>query len=398
MSSGNSKTAAHMAPPLAALTQNEPYIYHQESSIWRELTHTSPELKRGSVLTIASWNLEWSSPDPSARTYAALAHLKRIFDTEAENLIVMLQEITSPSLRVILEDQWVQHNFILSNITAPESSRTVTLNNQSVLKQSARKASPYFTIMMVSKALPVLGCFRVPLVTNMGRDVLSIDIRYLGGDGKASGSQECIRLCTTHLESLRRGKALRLGQLRVVSDLLKSPMMPGRRVVAGIVGGDMNAIDKSEHDYHRAEGVDLNDAWEDERLRSLREDKCQGKETESTWGCQSPKRKSSNPIDKFLYSGAIETLAVRDPPGAPARFERFGVGLRTEVEAWELEREEIEVTGGQIVRRQHKEWVSEERLNLLEKLGFLKSYKTKALKMDFRVSDHCGIAARVKII
>lgn len=210
----------------------KPYTYHQASATWQSLSHMSPGLQRGTILTLASWNLDCSSPDPAARTLAALAYLKSVFSSNDENLVIMLQEISLPFLDVILKHSWVQDNFIPSDIRAAKSSRVVSITKRSTLKRSAKESAPYFPVIMAQKTLPVLGCFRVPFMTNFGRDVLAFDIL---SRQNASGGQECIRLCTTHLESLSQGHMYRQGQLAIISEIFKNSIISDRKVIAGIV-------------------------------------------------------------------------------------------------------------------------------------------------------------------
>ncbi|CAM1505871.1 Fc.00g115080.m01.CDS01 [Cosmosporella sp. VM-42] len=191
------------------------------------------------------------------------------------------------------------------------------------------------------------------------------------------------RLCTTHLESLWEGKDCRLAQLATISELLKATTISGYKLVAGLVGGDMNAIGKSEHDYHRADKVKLDDIWEElppppvPKLGPLQQDQHCGKEKGSTWGYQPFRRHDPKRLDKFLYTGSIGTLPVINAQDALGKNGLVGVGLRTKVEAWELEREEIVVVRGNPTRRSRKEYVSEERYSTLNNLGFLQSYKAR---------------------
>jgi hypothetical protein len=53
---------------------------------------------------------------------------------------------------------------------------------------------------------------------------------------------------------------------------------------------------------------------------------------------------------------------------------------------------------GQVVKKLDKEYVSEERFNTLKQLGFLRSSRATQTKMEARVSDHCGILARIRIV
>ncbi|KAF7560141.1 hypothetical protein G7046_g4012 [Stylonectria norvegica] len=286
----------------------------------------------------------------------------------------------------------------------PQSSRTVTVDTSSAYRYSKLREAAYFTVMMVSKGLPLLGGFRVPLITNMGRDVLSVDIR-VSGQGKTGRGQKCIRLCTTHLESLTEGKAHRLGQLAKISDLLQNPTVPGRELVGGVVGGDMNAIEESEHSYHLTDEVRLQDIWLeasgilgpelDVSKRAERYDE----ETGNTWNDTYGRGHRSQRLDKFLYSGSIETLPVRDAyrgAEASSKFEIFGIGLTTEVEVWELRMPQAS-TGGRAVEEGNAEYVSEERYDDLKSLGFLGSYRARRTKINARVSDHHGITARIRV-
>lgn len=394
LNSNNSK--AYIPHRLVQPAQVESFICQSHSSIWTPLHDVGPGLKRGSVLTIASWNLNWSSPDPASRTLAALRHLEHLFGSKAQNLVVMLQEVSSLSLSNILGHGWVQQNFILSDIKPPRVPRRVTLSTSSALTKSIQKEASYFTVIMVSKNLPVMACFRVPLITNMGRDVLAMDLLILANEA-TNDHLNCVRLCTTHLESLWKGKEYRRGQLAVISDLFEYQVLPGRKVIAGVIGGDMNSTDMSEHGYHKESHVHLRDMWEDGQISTPKNESHQHEEDGATWGHKSSYRGSKR-LDKFLYSGAAETLTFEDFPGCEQRVRRFAVGLETEIGVWELEREDAEVVRGQTVKKLRKEYVSEEHFNTLKELGFLKSYRARQIKMKAGVSDHCGIMARIKII
>ncbi len=123
----------------------------------------------------------------------------------------------------------------------------------------------------------------------MGRDALVVDIPVFSSREQTE-SKECLRLCTTHLESLWSGKAYRPGQLGLISTLLKGVPTMKSRIVAGLVGGDMNAIDRPEHDFHKAIDVDLQDAWEDVPappipvLKPFQRDFSYGRARGNTWG------------------------------------------------------------------------------------------------------------------
>ena len=78
----------------------------------------------------------------------------------------------------------------------------------------------------------------------MGSDALAVDIPVLNPGGRTE-PQKSFRLCTTHLDSLWSWKPYRCGQLAIASELLKGSLFTKSEIIAGLVGGDMNVIDRS---------------------------------------------------------------------------------------------------------------------------------------------------------
>jgi hypothetical protein len=67
-------------------------------------------------------------------------------------------------------------------------------------------------------------------------------------------------------------------------------------------------------------------------------------------------------MDKFFYTGSIETFAVDDAQDAVGRLGRLGMGLKTEVEGWELETGGLYlIVKGRLMNKPYKEYVSEEQ-------------------------------------
>ncbi|KAK3302603.1 uncharacterized protein B0T15DRAFT_543350 [Chaetomium strumarium] len=225
-----------------------------------------------------------------------MAHLRTMFGPEPRNLVVMLQELRDESLEAILEDEWAQQNFALSDTDPPYSDYAYP---EFFDEELNLQRSRYFTLMMVSRNLPISNCFRVPMLTEMERDALVVDIPVSEDHHgpEASSSKRSLRLCTTHLESLYQGKDLRFRQLAQVAALLKgddSRHGEGQKqICGGLVCGDMNSGDPSEHSIHRAPEVGLRDVWEDESaptppaLKPFQKDLTYGKARGNTWGYQS---------------------------------------------------------------------------------------------------------------
>lgn len=101
-------------------------------------------------------------------------------------------------------------------------------------------------MMIVSKDLPIAECFRVPFVTQHGRDGLSIDIPILTLS-PANKLRKVVRICTTYLEEGDFGGEYRLGQLTFLSSQLHGKPHMGSIVVAGLIAGDTNIANLSEH-------------------------------------------------------------------------------------------------------------------------------------------------------
>jgi tyrosyl-DNA phosphodiesterase 2 len=142
-----------------------PQIHDTQSSSWVALENVVQEgLERGRVLNIECFGL-----GQAARALAALGHLKGIFGEEPGPLVIMLQEVRRESLQVIMENSWVQRNFVLSNVDPPESIYTDIGGDSFILRELNWAAQPYFTLMMTSRHLAITDCFRVPFVTKMGR-------------------------------------------------------------------------------------------------------------------------------------------------------------------------------------------------------------------------------------
>ncbi|KAJ4859747.1 endonuclease/Exonuclease/phosphatase family domain-containing protein [Trichoderma breve] len=309
----------------------QPQIYNSQSASWAPFSNEARTLRRGDILKIASWNLFFSAPAAAARASTAIAYLRTMFGQEPHNLVVMFQELRQESLEVILEDKWTQQNFVLSDTEPPYFD---CADNKSFDEKPNCIPSRYFTLMMISRNLPISNCFRLPFVSEMERDALVVEIP-VSEDHGPEASKRSLRLCTTHLESLYTGKELRFRQLVQVSALLKSDSPQGQRFYGGLVGGDMNSVDPSEHNTHRAPEVNLKDVWEDEpartppALKPFQKDITYGKARGNTWGYQSDRAKTRKRLDKFLYTGSIETFALSEAQDITGKLGRFGIGLKT---------------------------------------------------------------------
>lgn len=355
------------------------------------------------MLKVVSWNICSPTAGHEVRVTAALEHIQGLFGNLQDPIVMMFQEVCHPSLQAILQNPWVQRNFILSNTMPPESVYTNIPGNSFILRRLDWAATPCFSLLMVSRNLAIENCFRVPFVTLAGRDALVVDIP-ISSSTQPNELKECLRLCTTHLESSVKGKAYRPGQLGLISTLLKGEPKIKSRIVAGLVGGDMNAIFWREHDFHRAIDVDLKDAWEDipappiPVLKRLEKDLSYGRAKGYTWGYQSVKPHVRRRMDKFLYTGSLETVALEEAQDVTGKLGRLGIGLKIEDDGWEEETIKTWVVRGETVTKPVKMLYSKRDVARLQGKGLLKQRKLVPTKVNSWVSDHFGIAIGVKVL
>jgi tyrosyl-DNA phosphodiesterase 2 len=189
---------------------------------------------------------------------------------------------------------------------------------------------------MTPKSLRLENSFRMPLPSEMGRDALFVDVQLCPTNQRPnSETKDVLRLCTTHLESLEEGTSLRTRQLELISQKLNEDR-DMTNVIAGLVGGDMNAIHDMEHTLHKQMG--LKDAWEDVLLADPPNsergevDHSYGRMSGHTWGYQSNVTKwVPNRLDKFMYTGCIETVPLTETQGLRGKTGRLGIGLTADV-------------------------------------------------------------------
>jgi tyrosyl-DNA phosphodiesterase 2 len=307
-----------------------------------------------------------------------MAHLKELFGDPPPPLVIMLQEVHYQSLAAILAHSWIRNNFVLSNVDAPQR---------------------YFTLMMVSQDTPAENWFRIPFQSQMERDALVVDIP-ISPLRESNHFKKCLRLCTTHLESLPEfeGKELRPRQLAQVSALLKAPSTHCVQIIGGLVGGDMNPISPLDAASHKSDDVDLCDVWEDTTpppipaRKLFRKDLTYGRARGNTWGYQSQSARSRKRLDKFFYTGLVDVVALAEAQDLTGKVGRLGIDVKTKVEAWEYEMRGLRSVQRRLVEKIDKRYFDTE----MELLG--KAFGGGVRKeIDIWVSDHFGIAVGIRV-
>jgi tyrosyl-DNA phosphodiesterase 2 len=265
-----------------------------ESKVWTPFpdysTSSALPLPRSTAFTIISWNIDFVAHYSFERMTTALTHLSSLLPSPPKHTILLFQEVEAPSQKALLEHEWVREHFLVSDITS--------------------RGERYYTVSLATKDVPIATMSRHKYPrTNMGRDVLFLDIPLEGGG--------CFRVANTHLESLPYpGVEIRPLQMQFVAGFLKA-----EGVVAGLVAGDMNCIRPEDEEI--AKGSGLGDVW------NVKKGMAGGEVEESegfTWGYQPRCEFPPGRLDRVFFCGDIRF----EPIGEETVLRTVGVGLRFE--------------------------------------------------------------------
>jgi hypothetical protein len=165
----------------------------------------------------------------------------------------------------------------------------------------------------------------------------------------------------------------------------------------------MNATEKRDHELHRTPEVILKDVWKDgpappipTKLKTGKKNLTYGQARGNTWGYQSLTRRTRKLLDKFFYTGPVETVALSEVGDVTGRFGRVGIDLKTEIEVW-VDRKwpggihgtnmPYTICHSETVGKRPREQYGEEVVNA----NHIKK------KWDYWVRDHFGTAVGIKI-
>ncbi|KAI0785956.1 Endonuclease/exonuclease/phosphatase [Abortiporus biennis] len=298
-------------PPVPSSSNLRPriqslYSFDHKNASWTERKRAaiSPS-DYISKFSLATWNIDFSSPLPILRLKSALDYLEQLLspllnsdnDNPPPPTIILLQELHKSCFPTLLSNKFIRAVYDVSDISPV----------------SWNKDSSYGTVTLVPKPLSqyVSFIFRTPFPsTIMGRDALYVDFSFPGPSPHDDGERNTtkIRVGNTHLESLPgHGDKARTQQLASISEFLSCSPLD-----CGVVGGDMNAISPS--DSTLVEDVGLLDAWTSSVEMENAADEADG----HTWGYQPPTVFPPNRLDKILFVGELRVDDI----------ERIGVGLK----------------------------------------------------------------------
>jgi tyrosyl-DNA phosphodiesterase 2 len=248
----------------------------------RHSSPTSQATDNNINLVLATWNIDAGEALPQPRTSAILSHLSYLTPSPD---IIFLQEVSRPSLELLLGDERFRESWFSSEMDSKNwggySFATMTLLSKARFSGRARIG-------------PV---WRVNFRSKFGRDALCCDI-FLPNPGLASGQGEGekrVRLVNVHLDSLAVVPSCRPHQLATVASSLRS-------ADRGVVAGDFNPV--LPEDKTLVEENGLVDAWQELRKG----------EDGFTWGIDGKAAYPPNRMDKVALLGlVVRDIEVMDP-------------------------------------------------------------------------------------
>lgn len=182
------------------------------------------------------------------------------------------------------------------------------------------------------------------------------------------------------------------------------------KIVTELVGGDINSIEISEHEFHKRDDIDLKDVWEDipappiPKLKPFQKDLTYGRARGNTYGYQSEKYRTRRGLDKFFYTGSPETVPLSEVDDVTGKLGRLGIGLKTEVNAWEWTQERWIVKGANLSNVSTKQVTEyrplDNKLFSERRLIHPDVAKKELIQVKHQcwVSDHFAITVGVKVI
>ncbi|KAF3934325.1 hypothetical protein ABW19_dt0209019 [Dactylella cylindrospora] len=246
---------------------------------------------------LVTWNVDFDSPEPQNRIDTAMSYLRSLLVTATDAadtispVIIVLQEVSHEMIKSLAENEWVQQNFYITDVSTDDG---------------LWQRSHYGTVTLVDRRINVQNVIRLHYDSDYYRDCLFVDVEAAR---TITSENVTVRIGNTHLESLKSPIPKRPAQLKLAAQFV----LYDQNVFTGIVAGDMNPIEA--FDANLPAEVGLKDAYLETG----------GKENDPrghTWGYQPeqneyPKRR----FDKILYA-----------PGGRMKIEQvqpIGIGQKT---------------------------------------------------------------------
>jgi tyrosyl-DNA phosphodiesterase 2 len=198
-------------------------------------------------LSLVSWNIDAFSPRPIARAKLILAH---ILSAPKPPDVFFLQEVTRDVRTALLDDVRVRAAFLTTDAQDLKSFYDVPFATMTLL---AKERFAHHSVSQMQEDTETMDFMlgqvaRLVLPSKYRRDGLCVDIV------PPAAPDTAIRLINVHLDSLWDTLNYRVGQMKILSNVLREPGCN-----AGLIAGDLNAIRPEDHGLIERNG--LVDAW-----------------------------------------------------------------------------------------------------------------------------------------
>ncbi|EWC45539.1 hypothetical protein DRE_05397 [Drechslerella stenobrocha 248] len=267
--------------------------YDNDERRWKSVLSSSEleiPLEPRSNFALVTWNIDFASPEPENRIDAALSYLRSILVSGTGRpdaiwpSVIVLQEINHSMVKSLAENEWVQRNFYLTDVTTDSG---------------IWQKSHYGTVTLVDRRIHVKAVLRLHYDSDYNRDCLFVDLEAASS---LTSQPVTVRIGNTHLESLVSPKPMRPEQLKLAARFI----LYDSNVYTGLIAGDMNPIEGFDAYLHAEAG--LKDAYLE---GGGKEESASG----HTWGYQTEENKyPKRRMDKILYAPGervtVEQLAV----------------------------------------------------------------------------------------
>ena len=98
-------------------------------------------------------------------------------------------------------------------------------------------------------------------------------------------------------------------------------------------------------------------------------------------------------MDKFLYTGSVDTEAISELQDLSGKIGRLGIDLKTKLEVLVCDRTESRFVRGKIVEKTYEDYYDIQNEHFRSKIGYGCMRKT----VDGWVSDHFGIVVGIMV-
>ena len=135
-------------------------------------------------------------------------------------------------------------------------------------------------------------------------------------------------------------------------------------------------------------------------MKPFQKDSTYGRARGNTFGYHTPSSHKRERVEKFLYTGLLESVALSEVNEGVGNIGRLGIGLKLQVDAWEWTLPTWTVERGKVLNKHEKKYFSLDNLPKDRHTGqpLLKHEDLNRVSHECWVGDHFGIAVGVKVL